>query len=134
MFDPPQSQTGSEPNANANAEPNASPAEAAAMPSGPPPDHDAIIQALKSVRDPEIGVNVVDLGLVYGVATEGDSVNVEMTLTSPACPAGPQILRDATVAIERLEGVSKANVKLVMDPPWSPDRMSDDAKDELGMF
>ena len=57
-----------------------------------------------------------------------------MTLTTPACPAGPQILGDATKAIEALQGVSKANVKLVMTPPWSPDRMSEDARDELGMF
>ncbi len=93
-----------------------------------------ILEALKAVKDPEIGVNVVDLGLVYTVAVRGAEVDVEMTLTSPACPAGPQILRDAVAAIEVLEGVEKANVKLVMSPAWSPDRMSDDARDELGMF
>jgi metal-sulfur cluster biosynthetic enzyme len=57
-----------------------------------------------------------------------------MTLTTPACPAGPEILRNAVGALEALEGVSKANVKLVMSPPWTPDRMSDAARDELGIF
>jgi metal-sulfur cluster biosynthetic enzyme len=57
-----------------------------------------------------------------------------MTLTSPACPAGPEILRNAVSALEKVEGVTKANVRLVMSPPWSPDRMSDAARDELGYF
>ena len=57
-----------------------------------------------------------------------------MTLTSPACPAGPEILRNAVTALETVEGVTKANVKLVMSPPWSPDRMTDAARDELGFF
>jgi metal-sulfur cluster biosynthetic enzyme len=98
------------------------------------PDQDAILEALRTVKDPELNVNVVDLGLVYAVQPREEQVDVEMTLTSPACPAGPQILRDATMALEKLEGVSKANVKLVMSPPWSPDRMTDAARDELGIF
>ena len=84
--------------------------------------------------DPELNVNVVDLGLVYTIQSREDEVDVEMTLTTPACPAGPEILRNAVSALEALEGVSKANVKLVMSPPWSPDRMSDAARDELGIF
>ena len=98
------------------------------------PDQDAILAALRTVRDPEIGINVVDLGLVYTVQTRAGEVDVEMTLTSPACPAGPQILRDAVAALERLQGVDRANVRLVLTPPWSPDRMSDEARDELGIF
>jgi metal-sulfur cluster biosynthetic enzyme len=97
-------------------------------------DQEAILNALRTVKDPEIGVNVVDLGLIYTIQSRDDQVEVEMTLTTPACPAGPQILRDATAALEKIEGVSKANVKLVMSPPWSPDRMTDAARDELGMF
>src|SRR5438128_1019649 len=97
-------------------------------------DQDAIVNALKTVKDPELNVNVVDLGLVYTIQTREDEVDVEMTLTSPACPAGPEILRNAVGAIEKVEGVSKANVKLIMSPPWSPDRMSDEARDELGIF
>jgi metal-sulfur cluster biosynthetic enzyme len=98
------------------------------------PDQDAILGALRTVKDPELNLNVVDLGLVYTVQTHDDQVDVEMTLTSPACPAGPEILRNAVTAIEALEGVSKANVRLVMSPPWSIDRMTDEARDELGIF
>jgi metal-sulfur cluster biosynthetic enzyme len=98
------------------------------------PDQEAILAALRTVKDPELNVNVVDLGLVYTVQTHGDQVDVEMTLTSPACPAGPEILRGAVTALEKLEGIAKANVKLVMSPPWSPDRMTDAARDELGVF
>ena len=98
------------------------------------PDQDAILDALRTVKDPELNVNVVELGLVYTVQTHEDQVDVEMTLTSPACPAGPEILRNAVAALEALEGVAKANVKLVMSPPWSVERMSDAARDELGIF
>jgi len=97
-------------------------------------DQDTLLSALRTVRDPELNVNVVDLGLVYSVQAHEDQVDVEMTLTSPACPAGPEILRGAVVALEKLEGVSKANVKLVMSPPWSPEKMSDAARDELGFY
>lgn len=98
------------------------------------PEEAAILDALRTVKDPELNLNVVDLGLVYTIQTHDDQVDVEMTLTTPACPAGPEILRNAVAALERLEGVSKANVKLVMSPPWSPDRMTDAARDELGIF
>jgi len=77
---------------------------------------------------------VIDLGLVYSIQTHDDQVEVEMTLTSPACPAGPEILRNAMSALEKVEGVTKADVRLVMSPPWSPERMSDAARDELGFF
>ncbi len=97
-------------------------------------DQEAILSALRTVTDPELNINVLDLGLVYTIQTHDDEVDVEMTLTSPACPAGPEILRNAVVALEALAGVSKANVKLVMSPPWSPDRMTDAARDELGIF
>jgi metal-sulfur cluster biosynthetic enzyme len=98
------------------------------------PEQDAIVEALRTVVDPELHVNVVDLGLVYTIQSREDEVDVEMTLTTPACPAGPEILKNAVDALERMEGVTKANVKLVMSPPWSPDRMSDAARDELGIF
>jgi metal-sulfur cluster biosynthetic enzyme len=98
------------------------------------PDQEAILEALRTVKDPELNINVVDLGLVYTVQTREDQIDVEMTLTTPACPAGPEILRNAVAALESLEGVSKANVKLVMSPPWGVDRMSDAARDELGIF
>ncbi len=98
------------------------------------PEQEAIVDALKTVMDPELNVNIVDLGLIYTIQARETEVDVEMTLTTPACPAGPEILRNAVTAIEAIEGVAKANVKLVMSPPWSPDRMTEAARDELGMF
>jgi metal-sulfur cluster biosynthetic enzyme len=98
------------------------------------PDQDTLIAALRKVNDPELNVNVIDLGLIYSIQSKDGEVDVEMTLTSPACPAGPAMLQSAVKALEGVEGVSKANVKLVMSPPWSPDKMSDAARDELGIF
>ncbi|MEZ6040170.1 MAG: iron-sulfur cluster assembly protein [Planctomycetaceae bacterium] len=95
------------------------------------------IEALKQVIDPELMVNIVDLGLVYAVLQDEENdrrVCVEMTLTSPACPAGPQIVQQAKMALERLHDVDEASITLTMTPPWSPDRMTDEAKDQLGIF
>lgn len=112
-------------------EPQPTPAENSPV---EPASQEAVLEALRTVKDPELGINVVDLGLVYTVQSRGPEVDVEMTLTSPACPAGPEILRGAVSAIQRIPGVSQANVRLVLSPPWSPDRMTDAARDELGMF
>lgn len=98
------------------------------------PEQEQIVAALKTVLDPELNVNIVDLGLIYTIQNRENEVDVEMTLTTPACPAGPEILRNAVAAIEAVDGVDKANVRLVMSPPWSPDRMTEEARDELGMF
>lgn len=97
-------------------------------------DDAKLIEALKQVVDPELMINVVDLGLVYSVEQEGPKVTVEMTLTSPACPAGPQIIQQAKMALERLKDVDEAEIKLVMSPPWTPERMTDEARDQLGIF
>jgi metal-sulfur cluster biosynthetic enzyme len=97
-------------------------------------NQDTLISALRTVKDPELNVNVIDLGLVYSVQAHDDQVDVEMTLTSPACPVGPEMLRNAVAALESVQGVAKANVKLVMSPPWSPEKMTDAARDELGFF
>ena len=97
-------------------------------------EQETLLSALRTVKDPELNVNVVDLGLVYSIQTHDDHVDVEMTLTSPACPVGPEMLRSAVTALEKIEGITKANVKLVMSPPWSPEKMSDAARDELGIF
>jgi metal-sulfur cluster biosynthetic enzyme len=104
-----------------------------------PIEEDKVREALKQVIDPELFVNVVDLGLIYDVkiaeADEGRSnVDVEMTMTSPACPAGPQLLAQSKMAVGALEGVGAVDVRLVMDPPWTPDRMTEDARDQLGIF
>ncbi|MCA9081084.1 MAG: metal-sulfur cluster assembly factor [Planctomycetaceae bacterium] len=93
-----------------------------------------LLDALKEVIDPELMVNIVDLGLIYEVSQEEGTVQVEMTLTSPTCPAGPQIIQQSKMALERLEDVEKAEIRLVMSPPWSPDRMTEDARDQLGIF
>ena len=97
-------------------------------------EDNALLDALKEVIDPELMVNIVDLGLVYDVEQEGPKVNVNMTLTSPACPVGPQLMQQAKMALERLDDVEEAEITLVMTPPWSPERMTDDARDQLGIF
>ncbi|HMO86221.1 MAG TPA: metal-sulfur cluster assembly factor [Lacipirellulaceae bacterium] len=104
-----------------------------------PVAEDAVREALKQVIDPELFVNIVDLGLIYDVKiaeTEDgqSSVDVEMTMTSPACPAGPQLLGQSKAVIGNMENVAAVDVRLVMDPPWTPDRMTDDARDQLGIF
>jgi metal-sulfur cluster biosynthetic enzyme len=96
---------------------------------------DEVREGLKQVYDPEIGINIVDLGLVYDadIAENGD-VLVTMTLTSLGCPLGPVIVQEVQGALKAFPNIGDIDVKLVWSPPWSPDMMSDDAKDELGMW
>ena len=98
------------------------------------PDDAALIDALRQVIDPELMINIVDLGLVYSINHTDRKVLVEMTLTSPACPAGPQIISQAKMFLEKIPEVETAEIKLTMSPPWTPDRMTDDARDQLGIF
>jgi metal-sulfur cluster biosynthetic enzyme len=84
------------------------------------------------VFDPEVGINVVDLGLVYGVDVEDGRVHVRLTMTTPACPMSEQIVRDAEQSIREIEGVTEGNVELVWDPPWTNERMSPLAREALG--
>jgi metal-sulfur cluster biosynthetic enzyme len=101
---------------------------------------DKVREALKQVIDPELFVNIVDLGLVYVIVIgdESDSgqhdVIVEMTMTSPMCPAGPQLVAGTKAAVEGLDEVRSCDVKVVMEPAWSPEKMTDDARDHLGIF
>lgn len=97
-------------------------------------DEAALLDALKQVVDPELFINIVDLGLIYNIEQIDDKVNVDMTMTSPACPAGPQLISQAKMALEKVEGVKEANIKIVLSPPWTPDRMTDEARDMLGIF
>jgi metal-sulfur cluster biosynthetic enzyme len=94
-----------------------------------------LLDALKQVIDPELMINIVDLGLVYDIDQEEEgTVKVNMTLTSPACPAGPQIIQQAKLALQQVPGVTGAEIRLVMSPPWTPERMTEEARDHLGIF
>jgi metal-sulfur cluster biosynthetic enzyme len=96
---------------------------------------DQVREALKVVTDPEIGVNIVDLGLVYDVAVdEQGGASVTYTLTSMGCPVGPLFEKEIREAVEGLEGVTSVDTKMVMQPPWGPDKMSEFAKSALGFF
>ena len=102
-------------------------------------NEETVREALKQVIDPELFVNIIDLGLVYAVdvqPAEEDKhhVKIEMTMTSPACPAGPQLIGQSKSFVSAMDGVSGVEVKLVMTPPWTPDRMTEDARDQLGIF
>jgi len=95
----------------------------------------AIIDALRTIFDPEIPVNIYELGLIYGVqVTEDGRAEVRMTLTAPACPVAGALVEEVAEKTGRVEGVSTSHVELVWDPPWTPDRMTEAAKLELGMF
>lgn len=91
-----------------------------------------ILDALREVIDPEVGLNVVDLGLVYGLDVEDGRVRVRLTMTTPACPLGEEIALDAQGRVRSLAGVREAAVELVWEPPWTPERMSPSAKEQLG--
>ena len=106
-----------------------------------PLSEDVVREMLKEVKDPELFVNVVDLGLIYGVtlsepadAAGKKHVAIDMTMTSPACPAGPQLIGDTKRVIGTRPDVSAVEVRIVMDPPWTPDRMTEAARDQLGIF
>ena len=102
---------------------------------------ESIRELLKGVKDPELFVNIVDLGLVYGVTLEPaadapgkQKISVDMTMTSPACPAGPQLIGDTKRVLGAHADVAGVEVRIVMDPPWTPDRMTEAARDQLGIF
>jgi FeS assembly SUF system protein len=96
---------------------------------------DAVVEALKTIYDPEIPVNIYALGLIYGVEVSEDGrAEVRMTLTAPACPVAGALVAEVAEKAGQVEGVSTSHVELVWDPPWSPDRMSEAAKLELGLI
>jgi len=97
------------------------------------PTKEAVLEALHRVEDPELGMDIVDLGLVYDVEIEPEKVKVIHTLTSMGCPAGPMIQEDIhTTVAESFPDVKDVELELTWDPPWTPDKMSDDAKFILG--
>ncbi len=97
------------------------------------PDHDSVLAAISTVIDPEAGMNIVDLGLIYGVDVQDNRVAVTMTMTTPTCPVGDYLrdfVRDAIR--DRCPSLATVDVELTFDPPWTPDRMSDAARAKFG--
>lgn len=97
-------------------------------------DRDNVETALRSVYDPEIPVNLMDLGLIYDTRIDGDVVRITMTLTAPGCGMGPVLVDDVKYRVGKVPNVADVQVELVFDPPWSREMMSEDAQLELGMF
>jgi len=96
------------------------------------PTVEEVRSALTNVIDPELGLDFVELGLVYDIAVEGEEVFITFTLTSPGCPIGPQVTEQMEEFVSELDGVSRVYPKMVFTPPWTPDRMSEEAKFALG--
>jgi metal-sulfur cluster biosynthetic enzyme len=96
------------------------------------PTKEDVFEALRQVEDPELGMDIVELGLLYDVEVEDSNVKVIHTLTSMGCPVGPMIQEDVHRIVAEMPGVEQVDVELTWDPPWTPDRMSDDAKFILG--
>jgi metal-sulfur cluster biosynthetic enzyme len=96
------------------------------------PTREEIVEALRVVEDPELGMDIVELGLLYEAEVEGPKVHVTYSLTSMGCPVGPMIEQQIREVVEGMEGVADVEMELTWDPPWSPERMSDDAKFILG--
>ena len=95
-------------------------------------DQDDVFDALSNVIDPELGLDFVELGLIYGVEIDGPTVDITFTLTTPACPIGPQVSEQMVEFVGELPGVERVNPHMVFTPPWSPEKMSEDAKFALG--
>ena len=98
----------------------------------PPPTLDQVRLALRRVKDPELNLNIVDLGLVYDMAVDERAVRIDMSLTSPGCPSGPEIMGDAEQQLRSLPGVEDVVVNLVWSPPWSPERIEPRVRAYLG--
>ncbi len=96
------------------------------------PTDDDVMDALSNVIDPELGLDFVELGLVYGVTVEGGKVHVTFTLTSPGCPIGPQVTEQIEEFVGEVEGVTNVTSEMVFTPAWTPERMTEDAKFALG--
>ncbi len=93
-----------------------------------------IVKMLRTVYDPEIPVNIYELGLIYNVEVEDGAVKIEMTLTAPNCPAADFIVEDVRMKVESIEGVKSTDIQLVFEPEWDKDMMSEEAKLELGFL
>ena len=108
-------------------------ASAPAPAAEPPPTADQVKLALRKVKDPELNLNIVDLGLVYDIRVDGADVQVDMTLTSPGCPAGPQIMTDVERALRAMPGVDDVGINLIWTPFWTPDRIEPRVRAYMGL-
>lgn len=95
-------------------------------------DEETVRKALRTVKDPEVGMNIVDLGLVYTIEVDASGVKVQMTLTSPGCPVGPQLLEESEQAVRDVDGVEDVTVELVWEPYWTPERIDPKVRSFLG--
>jgi metal-sulfur cluster biosynthetic enzyme len=95
-------------------------------------DEEEVTEALTNVIDPELGLDFVELGLIYGIDIDGGKVKVTFTLTTPACPIGPQVSEQIEEFVSEVEGVTEVESSMVFTPPWTPEKMSEDAKFALG--
>ena len=111
--------------------PDSTPA-ATPLPAAPPTDEQVKL-ALRKVKDPELNLNIIDLGLVYDVLVEGGTVSINMTLTSPGCPAGPQIMTDVERAVRNMPGVDDVVMNLVWEPYWTPERIEPRVRAYMGL-
>ena len=102
------------------------------QPGAEPVSPEQVKLALRRVKDPDLSLNIVDLGLVYDVRTEGNAVTVDMSLTSPGCPSGPQIFGEVEEAVRNIPEVEAVTVNLVWSPPWTPDRIEPRVRAYLG--
>ncbi|MCE9601326.1 MAG: metal-sulfur cluster assembly factor [Gemmatimonadetes bacterium] len=93
---------------------------------------DQVKLALRKVKDPELNLNILDLGLIYEIRVEGNDVNIDMSLTSPGCPSGPEIMKDAEDQLKALPGVGTVQMNLVWSPPWTPDKIEPRVRAYLG--
>jgi metal-sulfur cluster biosynthetic enzyme len=100
---------------------------------GKPPTSDQVKMALRKVKDPELNLNIIDLGLVYEIAVDGSDVQIDMTLTSPGCPAGPEIMGDVERTVKAMPGVGNLTLNLVWQPFWSPDRIEPRVRNYMGL-
>jgi metal-sulfur cluster biosynthetic enzyme len=112
---------------------DAAPQDAAQRDAAAPPTEDQVKLALRKVKDPELNLNIIDLGLVYEIAVDGADVQIDMTLTSPGCPAGPEIMGDVERTVKAMPGVGAVTLNLVWQPFWSPDRIEPRVRNYMGL-
>jgi metal-sulfur cluster biosynthetic enzyme len=116
-----------------DAAPSTAASSSAAQGDESPPSADQVKLALRKVKDPELNLNIVDLGLVYDIRVDGADVQIDMTLTSPGCPAGPQIMTDVERAAQAIPGVGHVGINLIWTPFWTPDRIEPRVRAYMGL-